>query len=114
MKIEMKDIKKYVKEYGFCLKPCSEFGIDFISQGISYVLRETQTEHTGRVGETHIFWLELYNACTLFKNDNFGNMYEYEEEVVKGNEYGKYKTSVGDIVIHRENNVISAFFLFER
>lgn len=112
--ITIKDIEKYVKQNGFGLNPCYGFKADFISEGIAYVLRQTQTENTGMVGKTHPFYLELYNACERFDNGDFGDMYDFGEEVIRGNEWGNYRTCIDEIKIHRENGQVTVFFNFER
>lgn len=114
VKITIKDIEKYVKQNGFGLHNCHGFKADFISEGVAYALRQTQTEDTGIVGKTHPFYLEVYNACERFYNGDFGDMYEYGEEITVGNEWGNYGTCIDEIKIHRENGQVTVFFNFER
>lgn len=51
--ITLRDVKKYVQENGFGLQACHEFKADFMSEGVSYVLRQTKTKNTGMVGEDY-------------------------------------------------------------
>lgn len=75
-----------------------------ISSGIKMMLEKDEK-----------FKKDVEKALEEFENNNFGNMYEYGEKIIHGNEYGEYKSCINEnIYIHRENNIITIYFLFER
>ena len=71
----------------------------YISNGVKYAL------------DNNLLNLqELKDAIELFKNNNFGIAYSYDETPINGHEYGEYKTSIdadGEkayLWIHREKH----------
>lgn len=113
--ITLEEIREHVIENGFGLETCHVgFKADYMSAGIAYALEQVRTENTGQVGRTHPFFLEVYGACERFCNNDFGDMYECDEDIVKGSEWGNYETCIGDVRIHREDGQILLFFPFER
>lgn len=112
--ITLEEIEQHVIENDFYLTACHEFRADFYSAGIEYALEKLRTDNTGQAGKTHPFFLEVAGACSRFYNNDFGDMYEWDEEVTEGAEWGNYQTCIGDIRIHRECGQVNIFFPFER
>lgn len=57
---------------------------------------------------------EVEISLNRFENNDFGTMYDVNETVIQGSEYGCYNTSIGELFLHAENSMIVVYFYFER
>lgn len=57
---------------------------------------------------------EVKSCLNRFENSDFGTMYDVNETVIQGSEYGCYDTSIGELFVHAENSMIVIYFYFER
>ena len=57
---------------------------------------------------------EVESCLNRFENSDFGTMYDVNETVIQGSEYGCYDTSIGELFLHSENSMIVIYFYFER
>ena len=113
--LSFKEIQEMVIKYGFGLTPFDIHKIHCaMSHGINYAL----LTHSISVSE-------LESAIARFMNGDWGTFYDFDEEPIKGKEYGCYPSSFGDnmqngaIMVHREQNPmipweLVAYFQFER